>query len=94
MKIELIVNGEIKTYIPCFISGRLFRNAIRMQRKVQETGLSVETLDELVGFVVTVFNNQFTIDDFYDGVEAKELFPTIMNIIGDCINVSGNKEKN
>lgn len=32
--------------------------------------------------MVELFNNQFTIDDIYDGVPADKLIPTIL----DCIN--------
>jgi len=86
LKIELRKENEFKTYTQDFISGRMFRKTIEIQKlfQVNEQGKNVidEThIDALVNYVVDLFGKQFTIDEFYDGVQAKELISTIMGCI-------------
>lgn len=88
MKLELLINSKKTMFHTGFISGMIFRNAIQIQKRVQNDGLEIELLDDLVAFVVNVFGSQFTIDQFYEGVEATKIFDTIMDIILFCINGS------
>lgn len=82
-------DGSGKTYTQEFISGRMFRRTIEMQ-KLLKSGVDVGTLDQLANYVCEVFGKQFTLDQLYDGVAAGRLIPTI----SDCINavVSGASE--
>jgi hypothetical protein len=82
MKITLFINGEEKTFTVPFVKARMFRRALEITKKYDLNDVDVETLDVLVSYVVELFNNQFTIDDIYDGVPADKLIPTIL----DCIN--------
>ncbi|MFJ7914483.1 MULTISPECIES: phage tail assembly chaperone G [unclassified Lysinibacillus] len=91
MQITLRIDGDNKTFTNDFVKARIFRNALKLNEKMSEEGnkISVETFDELVGFVVTVFDNQFTIDDFYDGVKAEELQSEIMRVFNGVLNAGG-----
>jgi hypothetical protein len=90
MQITLRLNGEEKTFTQDFISGRMFRRAIEMQKHFRDgaENLDVNTLDEMVGFVVESYGKQFTIDDFYDGIQSDKLISTIIQTIDEVIGRS------
>lgn len=91
MKIVLRINGEDKTFINDFVKARVFRNALKMNEKMREEGndISVSTFDEMIEFVVTVFDNQFTVDDVWDGLEAGNLQGEIMRVFNNVLNIGG-----
>lgn len=81
MQLTLRINGENKTFTADFISARMFRRAVEMQKHFRGGELDENTLDEMVGFVTEVFGKQFTIDDVYDGVEASKIIDVIIQTI-------------
>lgn len=91
MKIVLRINGEDKTFINDFVKARVFRNALKMNEKMREEGnnISVSTFDEMIEFVVTVFDKQFTVDDVWDGLEAGNLQGEIMRVFNNVLNIGG-----
>jgi hypothetical protein len=90
MQITLRVNGENKTFTADFISGRMFRRAIEMQKHFRDgaANLDENTLDEMVGFVVEAYGKQFTIDEFYDGIQSDKLISTITQTINVVVGRS------
>lgn len=95
MKITLFINGEEKTFTVPFVKARMFRRALEITKKYDLNDVDVETLDVLVSYVVELFNNQFTIDDIYDGVPADKLIPTILDCINKVVGTVGtNKDPN
>lgn len=79
-----------KTYVAPFISARMFRRTLEITKKTDFNDIDDKALDTLVDYVVDVYGKQFTRDDFYDGIEAKKLVPTVL----DCINeVSGRTDE-
>ena len=46
-------------------------------------------IDEMIGFVVNVFDNQFTADDVWDGLEAGNLQLEIMRVFNNVLNIGG-----
>ncbi|WP_426453856.1 phage tail assembly chaperone G [Paenibacillus sp. S-38] len=90
MKLELRVDEETKTFTVPFVSGRMLRKTLEISKNTNFSNVTVEVLDELVLFVVDLFKNQFTVDEFYDGIEASKLLQTVM----DCIHqVTGQAAK-
>jgi hypothetical protein len=85
LTIKLRIAGKEKTLTQDFISGRMFRRTVAMQKvltqKVDET-----VLDELVNYVVDLFDKQFTLDEFYDGIDSRMIMRTII----DCVNTVTN----
>ncbi|MBO8164702.1 MAG: hypothetical protein H0Z34_13455 [Brevibacillus sp.] len=81
MQITLRINGENKTFTNDFVSARMFRRAIEMDKHFRGGNMDENTLDEMVGFVVEAYGKQFTIDEFYDGIEASKLISTIIQTI-------------
>lgn len=81
MKITLRIDGKDKTFSTDFIPGRIFRQAIEISVKVDFRNLKPETLDTLVDFVVDAYNKQFTRDEFYDGIDARNFVTTILDTV-------------
>ena len=82
-----------KTYTTGFISARMVRRTLEVTEKVNFDEMSADELDEMIGYVVVLFNNQFTIDDVYDGLESKELLPTITRCINEVVGGIGGVTK-
>ncbi|SPU37919.1 phage-like protein [Lysinibacillus capsici] len=95
MQITLRIDGQDKTFTNVFVKARVFRNALKMNEKMREEGteVSVETFDEMIGFVVNVFDNQFTVDDVWDGLEAGLLQNEIMRVFNSVLNIGGLETK-
>lgn len=72
---------EEQDFTQGFISGRAFRKTMEMKKKVAG-GVDETVLDEMVDYVVYLFANQFTRDQFYDGIAAEKMMDTIVG----CIN--------
>ncbi|WP_054637183.1 phage tail assembly chaperone G [Thalassobacillus sp. C254] len=71
--ITLSVNGEEKIFTVPFIKARHYRKALEITKAVNLNNVSHTELDELVGFITDVFDNQFSVDEFYDGVSSSDL---------------------
>lgn len=93
MDITLRINNKDKTYVSGFISARMVRRTIEVSRKVNFESLSPEELDTLVDYVVELFGNQFTRDSLYDGLESKELIPTITRCINEVVGQVADETK-
>jgi len=91
MQITLRIDGQEKTFTNDFVKARVFRNALKMNEKMRIEGneISVETFDEMINFIVNVFDNQFTVDDIWDGVEAGMLQSEIMRVFNGVLNIGG-----
>ena len=76
-----------KTFMATEIKGRMIRKAVEFTKfkDADETAINVETLDEMVNFVVEVFGNQFTLDDVYDGIEVENIVPEMMRCIQEVV---------
>ncbi len=95
MQITLKIDGQEKMFSNDFVKARVFRNALKMNEKMRKEGndISVETFDEMIGFVVNVFDNQFTVDDIWDGLEAGKLQDEIMRVFNSVLNIGGLETK-
>lgn len=82
-------DGSEKTYTQDFISGRKFRKTIEMQ-KLLKGGVDESAMDNMVGYVCMLFDNQFSIDDFYDGIAANKMLETIVGYVN---SVTGDVSK-
>ncbi len=74
MKVELLQNdGKKKTFQSGPVLMRSMREFLELQTRINLNSMDADELDEFVGFVCRVFGNQFTIDDFYDGMPVDKL---------------------
>lgn len=79
LTLKKVEDGELKSTVfhPIFVSARHYRRLLEFEKEIDYNDMSLEDTDKLVDFVCDVYNNQFTSDDFYKGVQSHELIPTI-----------------
>lgn len=85
MKLTLRIKKEKKTFnLPEFIPARLIRQAPELADIPNNPG--PEDMDKMVQFVVNVFDEQFTLDQYWDGVDARKFLSTTSEVINTVIN--------
>ncbi|MED1381243.1 phage tail assembly chaperone G [Bacillus mycoides] len=85
MKLTLRINKENKTFnLPGFIPARLIRQAPELADIPNNPG--PEDMDKMVQFAVNVFDEQFTLDQYWDGVDARKFLSTTSEVINTVIN--------
>jgi N-acetyl-anhydromuramyl-L-alanine amidase AmpD len=91
MQITLKIDGNDKTFINDFVPGRVFKNALTLNKKMKEEGseLTAELFDELVEFCVMAFNKQFTTEEFWDGIDARYLDSEVTRIYSEILSFGG-----
>ncbi|MBC8587495.1 phage tail assembly chaperone G [Paratissierella segnis] len=98
MEIILKKDKKEKTYTTGFISARMVRRTIEVSRGVDFDNITPEELDKLIDYIVELFGNQFTRDDVYDGLQSKDLIPTITKcineVVGEMTEVTAGEGKN
>lgn len=77
MHLKLWIDNEEKTFFTPFVSAMVFRKFIDLKEKMDMTDLKGEEIDEVSGLVVFAFGNQFTLEQFYNGIPHDELMITI-----------------
>lgn len=85
MKLTLRINKEEKTFnLPAFIPARLIRQAPELAEIPNNPG--PEDMDKRVQFVVKVYDGQFTLDQYWDGIDARKFLSTTSDVINAIIN--------
>lgn len=80
-----------KEYTLGKVKARMFRKAVALTDEMNLEKISVKDLDDMVDFVVEAYGNQFTRDDLYDGIEAKDLMEVLSKCITDVVGGVANK---
>ncbi|NFL36783.1 phage tail assembly chaperone G [Clostridium botulinum] len=86
---ELVLND--KTYVMPKVKTRMLRRAIEISESINFNNLKIKDLDGLVDFVVELYGNKFSRDDFYDGLDADKLIGTLNNSINGIVGNLGSK---
>ncbi|HFR4148752.1 TPA: hypothetical protein ACHVJ6_002576 [Bacillus cereus] len=85
MKLTLRINRENKTFnLPEFIPARLIRQAPELAEIPNNPG--PEDMDKMVQYVVKVYGEQFTMDQYWDGVDARKFLSTTSDVINAIVN--------
>lgn len=80
MKLTLLIDGKEKIFTTPFVSARAYRKLLEYDQTIDYTDMGLDEYDEIVGFICDVFGNQFTIDDFYDGLPSYELNNVLLDV--------------
>lgn len=72
---QINLNGKL--YTAPAPKGRMVRRAYEIIETLDSTKTTTSDLDLCAGYIVELFDHQFTTDDLYDGIEAKNLLPTL-----------------
>ncbi len=92
LKITLYDDADeaIAEYTCNLIRSRFLRKAIEIQSLQFKEHLSVEEADAVAGLIISIFNNKFTIDQFWDQTVLEEAWAVINSIIARAGNLMGN----
>ncbi|ADK13447.1 phage tail assembly chaperone G [Clostridium ljungdahlii] len=88
---EIVLNN--KTYVMPKVKTRMLRKAIEINENIDFSNMKTKDLDGLVDFIVELYGNKFTRDNFYDGLDADKLIETLNNSINGIVGNLGNKLK-
>lgn len=80
MKLELLIKGDKKIYTAPFVSGMAYRKLLEYDQTIDYSDMDTDDYDELIGFTCGVFNNQFTVDEFWGGVRSYEVVSTLLDV--------------
>lgn len=80
MKLTLMINGEEKIFVAPFIPAKHYRQMLKFDQEIDYFKMTLEDYDKLVSFVCDVFGNQFTVDEFYEGIASHELDETLVKV--------------
>lgn len=86
---DVVLNS--KTYVMPKVKTRMLRKAVEVNEKIDFNNLKTKDLDELVDFVVSLYGNQFTRDEFYDELDADKLIETLNNSINGIVGTMSDK---
>ena len=94
MNITLKIDGKDKTFVNDFVSARLLRDALKLnenaaQKQQEGTHSITGQLDELAELVVKAFNNQFTLDELWDGLAIEKFQPELSRVFNEILGVGG-----
>lgn len=96
--IELIleIKGESKTFVCTKIKGIMLRKTARVAKVFEDMGkgLTEEKLDELVDYMVELFENKFTREDYYNGIDIDKVVSEIQRVAAEIIEMASGKIKN
>ena len=68
---------ERRFVTPKKINGTLWREAAMVSEEIESSEVLIADLDSHLQFVCNVFGNQFTIDEFEEGIDARDLVKTV-----------------
>lgn len=91
MEVTIFIDGEYKTFTVPFVNALTLRKSIEINKEIDFSNIQEEDLDKLVDFVVMAFNNQFTREEFYEGVPGKELLKKVDDVMAEAMGL--NKKK-
>ncbi|MDU4847495.1 phage tail assembly chaperone G [Clostridium sp.] len=86
---DIVLN--YKTYVMPKVKTRMLRKAVEVNEKIDFNNLKTQDLDELIDFVVSLYGNQFTRDEFYDELDADQLIETLNNSINGIVGTMSDK---
>lgn len=79
--VELEIDGKLERFVtPRRVKGVLLREAVMILEEMDSQISLLADLDTYMQFVCDVFDNQFTIKEFEEGIDARDLMKTISSI--------------
>ena len=87
LKLDFIKDNktEVRTFTNLSVKSRALRRAIEINEKIDFSNLKVKDLDSLVDYVCELYHNEFTRDQFYDGLPANLLIETLSSAINGVV---------
>ena len=92
MQFTLKIDGKDKVFSRMFVPAGVFKEALRVNRYFRENELdvsSVESYDMLIDFVIFVFENQFTADEVWNGLQISDFQIELMKVYNEVLRLGG-----
>lgn len=83
MKIDITIDGHEKTFTTSFVSGLVYRKYIELSEEGKLTDLTLESREKLIELIVESFDKQFTADQFWKGIDARDIDIVILQFNND-----------
>lgn len=80
MHITLYLEGKEKTFTTGHVSAVHLLRLMKYDQEINYMKMSEDDIKEIVGFIRDVFDKQFTVDEFIEGVKSYELIKTITEV--------------
>lgn len=71
MILTLTIDGKERMFAHKTIMTRTLKKLVEMQTRINFYRMNPDQMDELVSLIIEVFNDQFTLDEFYDGLPVE-----------------------
>ena len=93
IELQLKINGETKTFTCAEAKGILFMKTLDVAKIFESLANEItrEKVDKLVDYMVEVFNNQFTREEFYDGIDLSGMLKKIQETAETIIDMAGSE---
>ena len=83
MKIDIKIDGHEKTYTTAYISGLVYRKYVELSEEGILKNLTLEARDKVIELIVEAVNHQFTADQFWNGIDGREIDLVIIQFCND-----------
>jgi hypothetical protein len=94
VQLKLLIKDEEKVFTIPFVSGMVLRKYLELLAKTKDSKkLTVEEMDDYVGLVVYAFKNQFTLEEFYDGIPHEKVMQTVDSLFIPSSNEDNDESK-
>ncbi|WP_047477075.1 phage tail assembly chaperone G [Bacillus siamensis] len=87
-----IIEVPEKTYVVGVVTTRKLRKAFEIMSTIQEMS-DLEANDEMIEYIVDVFNNQFTADDILDGILSEDFDEVIRDVLDQVTGAEKKKKQ-
>ncbi|MGG3451165.1 phage tail assembly chaperone G [Domibacillus aminovorans] len=83
MKFTLQKDGKEKIYsTPTFVSGLVYRKLLEMQKNEEFPTNDPDNTDKVISLICEAYGNQFSVDEFWEGINAPDVNDTIWEFVG------------
>jgi hypothetical protein len=81
MQITLNIKGEEKTFESGFVPALHYREYLKLSKDMDFRRMAEEDYDKLIGLMSKTYSSQFSVDDFWNGVDVSKLDEVIAEFI-------------
>ncbi|MEX1122960.1 MAG: hypothetical protein WED82_12540 [Balneolales bacterium] len=96
MQLTLNIEGKEKTFESGFVPALHYREYLKASKDMDFRRLSEDDYDTLIGLLTKSFSTQFTVDEFWNGVDVAKLDEVLAEFIyflSGKIKDEGNEKK-
>lgn len=80
-----------KTFKSPFLNGYMFRKTMEMSNLTNEGQDGAKVSDDMVDYIVEIFGNKFTREEFYEGIEGNKILDTFTKCINEVMGKTVDK---